>query len=138
MEPTTRVSRAVGVAFGLGVGIHGLDHLRRGFDASPRAVRVIGSFQAAFGAARGRDRVAGPPAPASPHSSSASQACSSSRSGTSSADISDSFVTPLHAYVNAVSWASARLDIATAIVFSAAGIFATAHPSAPSRVAGRG
>jgi hypothetical protein len=45
---TDRYLRWAAIAFAIGFGIHGLDHLRRGMSASPHAVMVGGMIQGVF------------------------------------------------------------------------------------------
>lgn len=139
---TTRFLRWAGLAFGLGFGIHGLDHLRRGFDASPDAVMVIGSIQGAFvllavAMAWRAHRHAGIAA-ILVGVASVLLVTFGHLLPASSEDFSDSFVTPPSTNVNVCSWVSAWLEIATAVAFAAAGLFATVRPSARARAGARG
>lgn len=50
LAPTRRLTIAA-IAFAVGFGVHGLDHLRRGMAASPTAVMIGGMVQGVFVAA---------------------------------------------------------------------------------------
>lgn len=45
LAPMTRALRWTGVAFAVAFALHGADHLRRGLDASPPSVMLIGTVQ---------------------------------------------------------------------------------------------
>jgi hypothetical protein len=47
LAPTRRLTIAA-IAFAIGFGVHGLDHLRRGMAASPTAVMIGGMVQGVF------------------------------------------------------------------------------------------
>jgi hypothetical protein len=131
--------RWAAIAFVIGFGIHGLDHLRRGMSASPMFIMVGGSVQALF--------VAAAAVMVFTHRTRASLAAILVGFGsglvftyahllpTFFPGYQDSFISLPHINVTWFSWVSALTEIGTGIIFGFAGIRATnRRSSAPTAV----
>ena len=116
--------KVAAVAFWLGVGVHGIDHLIRGWDASPTPVWVAGFIQIVLVNVAVWLVLTGRP----------SGAAWAVAVGLVSAVLftaahvvptwwflSDSYVSPPHTNVTWFSWLSALAEIGTALVFAVAG-----------------
>ena len=120
------VLRWAAIAFVIGFGIHGLDHLRRGMSASPPFIMVGGMIQGLF--------VAVAVAMALTRRRRASEATIAVGFGSAVVftyahllptflpGYQDSFISPPHINVTWFSWFSALTEIGTGIVFAIAGI----------------
>jgi hypothetical protein len=121
-----RYLRWAAIAFAIGFGIHGLDHMRRGMSASPPAVMVGGMIQGLFVAAAvvmaltGRRRA--PKAAIAVGFGSAVLFTYAHLLPTFLPDLQDSFVTGPRINVTWFSWLSAVTEIGTGIVFAIAGL----------------
>jgi hypothetical protein len=121
-----RYLRWAAIAFAIGFGIHGLDHMRRGMSASPPAVMVGGMIQGLFVAAAvvmaltGRRRA--PEAAIAVGFGSAVLFTYAHLLPTFLPDLQDSFVTGPRINVTWFSWLSAVTEIGTGIVFAIAGL----------------
>jgi hypothetical protein len=122
----TDILRWAAIAFAVGFGIHGLDHVRRGMSASPPFIMVGGMIQGLFVAvavvmALTRHRRA-PEAAIAVGFASAVVFTYAHLLPTFLAGYQDSFVSPPHINVTWFSWFSALTEIGTGIVFAIAGI----------------
>jgi hypothetical protein len=122
----TDVLRWAAIAFAIGFGIHGLDHLRRGMSASPPFIMVGGMIQGLFVAiavvmALTRHRRA-PEAATAVGFGSAAVFTYAHLLPTFLPGYQDSFISPPHINVTWFSWFSALTEIGTGIVFAIAGI----------------
>jgi hypothetical protein len=128
----SRYLRWAAIAFAIGFGIHGLDHLRRGMSASPQAVMIGGMIQGVFVAAAvvlaftGRDRA--PEWAMAVGFGSAVLFTYAHILPNYFPAIQDSFVSGPRINVTWFSWFSAVAEIGTGIVFAIAGMRAR-HPS---------
>lgn len=124
MRPTGLLQGA-GVVFLLGFGVHVADHARRGIDASPPAVTLIGALQgvlvvfAVWMAWTGRR---GAPLAAIAVGLLSVALVTFGHLLPSHSPFSDSFVSPPATNVNAFSWASAVGEVATGLAFAIAGV----------------
>jgi hypothetical protein len=114
------------IAFVIGFGIHGLDHLRRGMSASPPFIMVGGAIQGLFVAvavamALTRRRRA-PEAAIAVGFGSAVVFTYAHLLPAFLPGYQDSFISPPHINVTWFSWFSALTEIGTGIVFAIAGI----------------
>lgn len=122
----TDILRWAAIAFVIGFGIHGLDHLRRGMSASPPFIMVGGMIQGLFVAvavvmAATRRRRA-PEAAIAVGFASAVVFTYAHLLPTFLPGYQDSFISPPHINVTWFSWFSALTEIGTGIVFAIAGI----------------
>jgi hypothetical protein len=122
----TDVLRWAAIAFAIGFGIHGLDHLRRGMSASPPFIMIGGMIQGLFVAvavvmAFTRQRRA-PEAAIAVGLGSAVVFTYAHLLPTFLPGYQDSFISPPHINVTWFSWFSALTEIGTGIVFAIAGI----------------
>jgi hypothetical protein len=125
-ENGAEILRWAAIAFVVGFGIHGLDHLRRGMSASPPFIMVGGAIQGLFVAvavamALTRRRRA-PEAPIAVGFGSAVVFTYAHLLPTFLPGYQDSFISPPHINVTWFSWFSALTEIGTGIVFAIAGI----------------
>ena len=125
-DTATDVLRWAAIAFAIGFGIHGLDHLRRGMSASPPFIMVGGMIQGLFVAAAvvmalTRHRRA-PEAAIAVGFGSAAVFTYAHLLPTFLPGYQDSFISPPHINVTWFSWFSALTEIGTGIVFAIAGI----------------
>jgi predicted DCC family thiol-disulfide oxidoreductase YuxK len=128
-----RFLRWAAVAFVIGFGIHGLDHLRRGMSASPMFIMVAGSVQVLFVAAAVAmvftHRARAPLAAIVVGFGSALAFTYGHLLPTFLPGYQDSFISPPHINVTWFSWFSAVTEIGTGIVFGFAGIEAGNNPA---------
>src|ERR1700738_3582806 len=122
----TDILRWAAIAFVIGFGIHGLDHLRRGMSASPPFIMVGGMIQGLFVAVAvvmtlTRHRRA-PEAAIAVGFGSAVVFSYAHLLPTFLPGYQDSFISPPHINVTWFSWFSALTEIGTGIVFAIAGI----------------
>ena len=125
-DNATDILRWAAIAFAIGFGIHGLDHLRRGMSASPPFIMVGGMIQGLFVAAAvvmalTRHRRA-PEAAIAVGFGSAAVFTYAHLLPTFLPGYQDSFISPPHINVTWFSWFSALTEIGTGIVFAIAGI----------------
>ena len=125
-DNSTDILRWAAIAFVIGFGIHGLDHLRRGMSASPPFIMVGGIIQGLFVAvavvmALTRHRRA-PEAAIAVGFGSAALFTYAHLLPTFLPGYQDSFISPPHINVTWFSWFSALTEIGTGIVFAIAGI----------------
>jgi hypothetical protein len=125
-DTATDVLRWAAIAFAIGFGIHGLDHLRRGMSASPPFIMVGGMIQGLFVAAAvvmalTRHRRA-PEAAIAVGFGSAAVFTYAHLLPTFLPGYQDSFISPPHINVTWFSWFSALTEIGTGVVFAIAGI----------------
>lgn len=125
-DNSTEILRWAAIAFAIGFGIHGLDHLRRGMSASPPAVMIGGTIQGLFVAvavvmALTRRRQA-PEAAIAVGFGSAVLFTYAHLLPTFLPGYQDSFISRPHINVTWFSWFSALTEIGTGIVFAIAGI----------------
>jgi len=125
-ENGAEILRWAAIAFVVGFGIHGLDHLRRGMSASPPFIMVGGAVQGLFVAvavamALTRRRRA-PEAAIAVGFGSAVVFTYAHLLPTFLPGYQDSFISPPHINVTWFSWFSALTEIGTGIVFAIAGI----------------
>ena len=125
-EDASDILRWAAIAFAIGFGIHGLDHLRRGMSASPPFIMVGGMIQGLFvavavGMALTRRRRA-PEAAIAVGFASAVVFTYAHLLPTFLPGYQDSFVSPPHINVTWFSWFSALTEIGTGIVFAIVGI----------------
>ena len=125
-DTATDVLRWAAIAFAIGFGIHGLDHLRRGMSASPPFIMVGGMIQGLFVAAAvvmalTRHRRASEAAIAVGFGS-AVVFTYAHLLPTFLPGYQDSFISPPHINVTWFSWFSALTEIGTGVVFAIAGI----------------
>jgi hypothetical protein len=118
--------RWAAIAFVIGFGIHGLDHLRRGMSASPTFIMVGGSVQALFVAAAVvmmfTHRTRAPLAAILVGFGSGLLFTYAHLLPTFLPGYQDSFISLPHINVTWFSWFSALTEIGTGIVFGFAGI----------------
>src|SRR6202045_927803 len=122
----TDILRWAAIAFAIGFGIHGLDHLRRGMSASPPFIMVGGMIQGLFVAvavvmALTRHRRA-PEAAIAVGFGSAVVFSYAHLLPTFLPGYQDSFISLPHINVTWFSWFSALTEIGTGIVFAIAGV----------------
>jgi hypothetical protein len=125
-DNASEILRWAAIAFAIGFGIHGLDHLRRGMSASPPAVMIGGTIQGVFVAvavvmALTRHRRA-PEAAIAVGFGSAVLFTYAHLLPTFLPGYQDSFISPPHINVTWFSWFSALTEIGTGIVFAIVGI----------------
>ncbi len=125
-EDASDILRWAAIAFAIGFGIHGLDHLRRGMSASPPFIMIGGMIQGLFVAvavvmALTRRRRA-PEAAIAVGLGSAVVFTYAHLLPTFLPGYQDSFISPPHINVTWFSWFSALTEIGTGIVFAIAGI----------------
>jgi hypothetical protein len=125
-DNATDILRWTAIAFAVGFGIHGLDHMRRGMSASPPFIMVGGMIQGLFVAAAvvmalTRHRRA-PEAAIAVGFGSAAVFTYAHLLPTFLPGYQDSFISPPHINVTWFSWFSALTEIGTGIVFAIAGI----------------
>jgi hypothetical protein len=115
------------VAFWLGVGVHGIDHLIRGWSATPTPVWVAGFIQLVLVNVAVwlvlTDRPSGAAWAVGVGLVSATLFTAAHMAPTWWF-LSDSFISPPHVGVTWYSWISAAAEIGTALVFAAAGAVA--------------
>jgi hypothetical protein len=134
---TDRYLRWAAIAFAIGFGIHGLDHMRRGMSASPPFVMVGGMIQGAFViiaiamAITGRPRA--PEAAIVVGLGSAVLFSYAHLLPSYFPPFQDSFVSGPRINVTWFSWLSAVAEIGTGIVFAIAG-FRARRPSGVNSV----
>ena len=136
-EDASDILRWAAIAFAIGFGIHGLDHLRRGMSASPPFIMVGGMIQGLFVAvavvmALTRRRRA-PEAAIAVGFGSAVVFSYAHLLPTFLPGYQDSFISPPHINVTWFSWFSALTEIGTGIVFAIAGIRARRSVGEASR-----
>jgi hypothetical protein len=129
---TRDVLRWAAIAFVIGFGIHGLDHLHRGMSASPPFIMVAGMIQGLFvaiavGMALSRHRHA-PQAAIAIGFVSAVGFSYAHLLPTFLPGYQDSFISPPHINVTWFSWFSALTEIGTGLVFAFVGIRARRSP----------
>jgi hypothetical protein len=121
-----RALRWAAIAFGLGWGVHVLDHLRRGMSASPHAIMVGGMIQGAFVllavllAVTGRHRA--PEWAIGVGFGSAVLFAYAHLLPSYFPAYQDSFVSGPRINVTWFSWVSAAAEIGTGVVFAVAGL----------------
>jgi hypothetical protein len=125
-DNATDTLRWAAIAFAIGFGIHGLDHMRRGMSASPPFIMVAGMVQGLFVAAAvvmalTRHRRA-PQAAIAVGFGSAVAFTYGHLLPTFLPGYQDSFISPPHINVTWFSWLSALTEIGTGIVFAIVGI----------------
>jgi protein-S-isoprenylcysteine O-methyltransferase Ste14 len=125
-DNATDILRWAAIAFAIGFGVHGLDHMRRGMSASPPFIMVGGMIQGLFVAAAvvmalTRHRRAAEAAIAVGFGS-AVVFTYAHLLPTFLPGYQDSFISPPHINVTWFSWFSALTEIGTGIVFAIAGI----------------
>ena len=128
-ENGAEILRWAAIAFVVGFGIHGLDHLRRGMSASPPFIMVGGAIQGLFVAvavamalARRPQRQWAPEAAIAVGFGSAGVFTYAHLLPTFLPGYQDSFISSPHINVTWFSWFSALTEIGTGIVFAIAGI----------------
>ncbi|MFZ0905279.1 MAG: hypothetical protein WAN71_15700 [Mycobacterium sp.] len=128
-DKSTEILRWAAIAFAIGFGIHGLDHLRRGMSASPPFIMVGGMIQGLFVAVavvmaltRRPQRQWAPEAAIAVGFGSAAVFTYAHLLPTFLPGYQDSFISPPHINVTWFSWFSALTEIGTGIVFAIAGI----------------
>jgi hypothetical protein len=125
-DSATDILRWAAIAFAIGFGIHGLDHMRRGMSASPPFIMVGGMIQGLFVAvavvmALIRHRRA-PEAAIAVGFGSAVVFTYAHLLPTFLPGYQDSFISLPHINVTWFSWFSALTEIGTGIVFAIAGV----------------
>ena len=125
-DNATDILRWAAIAFAIGFGIHGLDHMRRGMSASPPFIMVGGMIQGLFVAvavvmALTRHRRA-PEAAIAVGFGSAVVFTYAHLLPTILPGYQDSFISLPHINVTWFSWFSALTEIGTGIVFAIAGV----------------
>lgn len=125
-DNATDILRWAAIAFAIGFGIHGLDHMRRGMSASPPFIMVGGMIQGLFVAvavvmALIRHRRA-PEAAIAVGFGSAVVFTYAHLLPTFLPGYQDSFISLPHINVTWFSWFSALTEIGTGIVFAIAGV----------------
>jgi hypothetical protein len=125
-DNATDILRWAAIAFAIGFGIHGLDHMRRGMSASPPFIMVGGMIQGLFVAvavvmALTRHRRA-PEAAIAVGFGSAVVFSYAHLLPTFLPGYQDSFISLPHINVTWFSWFSALTEIGTGIVFAIAGV----------------
>ncbi len=128
-EDANDILRWAAIAFAIGFGIHGLDHLRRGMSASPPFIMVGGMIQGLFVAVavvmalnRRPQRRRAPEAAIAVGFGSALVFTYAHLLPTFLPGYQDSFISPPHINVTWFSWFSALTEIGTGIVFAIVGI----------------
>ena len=128
-ENGAEILRWAAIAFVIGFGIHGLDHLRRGMSASPPFIMVDGAIQGLFVAVavamaltRRPQRRRAPEAAIAVGFGSAVVFTYAHLLPTFLPGYQDSFISLPHINVTWFSWFSALTEIGTGIVFAIAGI----------------
>jgi hypothetical protein len=125
-ENGAEILRWAAIAFVVGFGIHGLDHLRRGMSASPPFIMVGGAIQGLFVAAAVAmaliRRRRAPEAAIAVGFGSAVVFTYAHLLPTFLPGYQDSFISPPHINVTWFSWFSALTEIGTGIAFAIAGI----------------
>jgi hypothetical protein len=128
-ETCAEILRWAAIAFVVGFGIHGLDHLRRGMSASPPFIMVGGAIQGLFVAVavamaltRRPQSQWAPEAAIAVGFGSAVVFTYAHLLPTFLPGYQDSFISPPHINVTWFSWFSALTEIGTGIVFAIAGI----------------
>jgi hypothetical protein len=128
-ENGAEILRWAAIAFVIGFGIHGLDHLRRGMSASPPFIMVGGAIQGLFVAvavamalARRPQRQWAPEAAIAVGFGSAGVFTYAHLLPTFLPGYQDSFISSPHINVTWFSWFSALTEIGTGIAFAIAGI----------------
>jgi hypothetical protein len=124
-DNATDILRWAAIAFAIGFGIHGLDHMRRGMSASPPFIMVGGMIQGLFVAAAvvmalTRHRRAAEAAIAVGFGS-AVVFTYAHLLPTFLPGYQDSFISPPHINVTWFSWFSALTEIGTGIMFAIVG-----------------
>jgi len=125
-DNATDILRWAAIAFAIGFGIHGLDHMRRGMSASPPFIMVGGMIQGLFVAvavvmALTRHRRT-PEAAIAVGFASAVVFTYAHLLPTILPGYQDSFISLPHINVTWFSWFSALTEIGTGIVFAIAGV----------------
>ena len=125
-DNATDILRWAAIAFAIGFGIHGLDHMRRGMSASPPFIMVGGMIQGLFVAvavvmALTRHRRA-PEAAIAVGFGSAVVFSYAHLLPTFLPGYQDSFISLPHINVTWFSWFSALTEIGTGLVFAIAGV----------------
>jgi hypothetical protein len=125
-DNATDILRWAAIAFAIGFGIHGLDHMRRGMSASPPFIMVGGMIQGLFVAvavvmALTRHRRA-PEAAIAVGFGSAVVFTYAHLLPTFLPGYQDSFISLPHINVTWFSWFSALTEIGTGIAFAIAGV----------------
>ena len=138
-DNATDILRWAAIAFAIGFGIHGLDHMRRGMSASPQFIMIGGMIQGLFVAvavvmALIRHRRA-PEAAIAVGFGSAVVFTYAHLLPTFLPGYQDSFISPPHINVTWFSWFSALTEIGTGIVFAIVGVRARRSAGAASRTA---
>ncbi|MEV0685667.1 hypothetical protein AB0I35_17575 [Nocardia sp. NPDC050378] len=135
----TRKLRLAAVTFAIGFGIHGLDHLRRGMDASPRSIMIGGTVQAAFVAVAVlmavTHRYRAPEAAVGIGFGSAAVFVYAHLLPTFWADYQDSYISLPHTGVTWFSWLSAITEIGTGLVYGFVGVGVLRARRSPSALA---
>jgi hypothetical protein len=128
-DDPTETLRWAAIAFVIGFGIHGLDHLRRGMSASPPFIMVGGMIQGLFvtvavvmALTRRPQRQWAPEAAVAVGFGSAVAFTYGHLLPTFLPGYQDSFISAPHINVTWFSWFSALTEIGTGIVFAIAGI----------------
>jgi hypothetical protein len=138
-DSASRYLRWAAIAFAVGFGIHGLDHLRRGMSASPPFIMVAGTLQGLFVAVAVvmalTQRKRAPEAAIAVGFGSALAFTYGHLLPTFLPGYQDSFISPPHINVTWFSWFSAVTEIGTGIVFAMAGPRARRSIGAASAVA---
>jgi hypothetical protein len=124
-DNATDILRWAAIAFAIGFGVHGLDHMRRGMSASPPFIMVGGMIQGLFVAAAvvmalTRRRRAAEAAIAVGFGS-AVVFTYAHLLPTFLLGYQDSFISPPHINVTWFSWFSALTEIGTGIMFAIVG-----------------
>lgn len=118
--------RWAAIAFAIGFGVHGLDHLRRGMSASPPFIMVGGMVQMVFVVLAIvmvlKHHARAPLAAIVVGFGSALVFTYAHLLPTVFPGYQDSFISPPHINVTWFSWFSALTEIGTAVVFASAGI----------------
>jgi hypothetical protein len=125
-DSASRYLRWAAIAFAVGFGIHGVDHLRRGMSASPPFIMVAGTVQGLFVAVAVvmalTQRKRAPEAAIAVGFGSALAFTYGHLLPTFLPGYQDSFISPPHINVTWFSWFSAVAEIGTGIVFAIAGL----------------
>ena len=125
-DNATDILRWAAIAFAVGFGIHGLDHMRRGMSASPPFIMVGGMIQGLFVAVAVVMALTGhrraPEAAIAVGFGSAVVFTYAHLLPTFLPDYQDSFISPPHINVTWFSWFSALTEIGTGIMFAIVGI----------------
>ncbi|TDP31941.1 hypothetical protein DFR75_107166 [Nocardia ignorata] len=122
----TRNLRLAAVTFAIGFGVHGLDHLRRGMDASPMSIMIGGNVQAVLVAVAVlmtmTYRYRAPEAAIGIGFGSAAVFTYAHLLPTFWADYQDSYISLPHTNVTWFSWLSAITEIGTGLVYGFVGV----------------